>query len=504
MVRLMADTNPMLANYLARHEAGDLEGAERGYLDVLRSDPGDATALYLLGTLNAQQKNYSAAIDLLQRSLQAKPDDAHVTFNLGNVFAESGNISGAIDCFRRVLHLDPRMVHAGLILGRILHSKQDYSDAADAFRTVLAVNPANADVLVLLGRTLMFEGKLDESAGMIQRSLQIQPGLAVAHATAGDILTRQEKYRDADVFYKRANELDSRDASICWRWGDMLRTQGRMGEARDKYSQAVLIEPDNIHCQARYGMALLVAGPPEKQSVLSRLAQDHVYDDISEATRLARELAQHYDYNDAASAEVLLRVLEQFNPGELYTTAWWNAVLGDFGSPVLAHDRILRGVMSAVFSWSIPTREVIEAIAQFAGGARLNSLGAGTGYWELLLAQHFGVQVRATDLTLKHRFIPMEPGEYATAQIDAADVVFLAWVPEGVEDAQRVLERIVRGQRLVLVGEPPDEFGVAQTCGTSSFHALLTTQFKLVDTIAPARFNYFRDSVNLYIKEVHA
>jgi hypothetical protein len=277
-----------------------------------------------------------------------------------------------------------------------------------------------------------------------------------------------------------------------------------MPEARDKYGRAVTIRPDDNHSQARYGMTLLLTGPPEKQAILARLSTDHVYRDASEAKALSMELARHYDYGNAAASRALLRFIDQFNPAELYPASWWNDVLQTFGSPTLAHDRIMRGVMSAVYSWSIPTREVIRALAQFSDDARLNSLGAGTGYWEFLLAKHFDVPVAATDIHLKHRFIPEESGEYATASINASDVVFLSWVPRGVEDARRVLERMATKQRLILVGEPPDAFGVAQTCATASFHKMLAADFQLVDTVVPARFQYFRDTVCLYIKQTDA
>lgn len=498
----MTEQNVKLTNALSHHKVGDLVSAETGYLGILRSDPGSAVALYLLGTLKAQQKNYPEAIDYLQRSLDIKPDDVNVIVNLGNAYAESGNMSAAVDCFRDALRLDPGMSYAGILLGRILLSMRRYSDAANAFRAVISENPAHEIALMLLARALMFEGKLDEATANVQRSLRAQPNLAAAHATQGDIFTRQGKYADADRCYRRASELDTKDASIYWRWGDLQRTRENMIEARNKYEQAVCIDPDDINCQSRYGMALLLTGPEEKLSVLAALDRDHVYGDASEATSLARALAKHYDYKDTAAGEALTRMFDNFNPNELHSTAWWNGILETFGPSVNAHDRILRGVMSAVFSWSIPTSEVIERIAQFADGARLNSIGAGTGYWEYLLANHFGVRIRAADIKLKHRFIPMEAGGYLTAPIDVGDVVFLAWIPEGVDDSLQVLKRMARGQRLVLVGETPDKYGVAQTCGTCSFYSLLNAQFKLVDTLIPARYNYFMDSVYLYVKRL--
>ena len=63
----MNDLRAQLNSALGYHQAGNLVAAERIYRQVLKSQPGNADALYLMGTLAQQSGNLDAAATYLAR-----------------------------------------------------------------------------------------------------------------------------------------------------------------------------------------------------------------------------------------------------------------------------------------------------------------------------------------------------------------------------------------------------------------------------------------------------
>jgi len=71
----------MLEKALALHRSGQLAEAAALYREILRQNPRHADALHLLGVVQTQRKNLSAAVDLFDRALAIKPDHAEALNN---------------------------------------------------------------------------------------------------------------------------------------------------------------------------------------------------------------------------------------------------------------------------------------------------------------------------------------------------------------------------------------------------------------------------------------
>ena len=134
----------------------------------------------------------------------------------------------------------------------------------------------------------------------------------------------------------------------------------------------------------------------------------------------------------------------------------------------------------------------------FAADTLLHSIGAGTGYWEWLLARHFGARVLASDLILRHRFVEMAVEDYGTATVGEDETVFLAWIPRGVEAVLNLFEQMRAGQGLVIIGEGPDAQGKARICATEKVFGYLETFFEAAGTVRLGYYSYIHDDVRMY------
>ena len=68
---------------LDRHRAGDLDGAETLYRQVLQADPDHAAAWHLLGVLATHRGQPDQALDLIGRALARAPHEGAFHLNLG-------------------------------------------------------------------------------------------------------------------------------------------------------------------------------------------------------------------------------------------------------------------------------------------------------------------------------------------------------------------------------------------------------------------------------------
>lgn len=494
-----------LANWLStafqQHQAGNLPVAESLYQRILEKEPGHVQALYLLGTLNAQRGDTPSAILLLRQAITIDPNSVDAQANLGNALYEQGEYDEAAVCYRQAISINPGLSYAHYGLGKIFQASRNFQAAIDCYERTLTLKPGFLDAHVNLGAVLKQKGHLERAEECYRRALSINSNSPNILCYLGATLSEQQKFDEAQSYYTQAIAINPQHTAAYRGLGDLFRAQEKLDEALPHYQKAVEIDPSSVGTQIKLGYALLVTGSEKKLELLKLLSQDYIFPEIHKPKDLAIRLARLYSYTDQAAREQLCNLFSEFDPGRLYPSEWWRTALQRFGSSELAHDKIARGVLSAVYSWSIPTQEVLDEIARFAKDSRVFSYGSGAGYWEYLLKTHYGIEVAASDRKLRHRFLDMQQVDYAEARVHPADIVFLAWIPEGASDTENILSQMREGQKLVLIGESIKTPGLARTCATDRFFSILQSEFKHLGTCSLVQFAYFYDSVEFYEKK---
>src|SRR5215475_4294874 len=93
----------MMDGAVERHQAGDLEGAEKLYRQALAAAPRYPDALRLLGMLRQQCNDLAGAIELLERAVAERPHEPVYLGNLALALAADGRLDDAIDRLRAAL-----------------------------------------------------------------------------------------------------------------------------------------------------------------------------------------------------------------------------------------------------------------------------------------------------------------------------------------------------------------------------------------------------------------
>ncbi len=242
---------------IQRHQAGDLPGARRGYLDVLKAAPDQFHALHYLGLIEAQSGRYSAAISRIKQALSVNPRSADANSNLGCVFLETKRHDEALACFERALALDSANVEALFNRGNALRGLARREAALESYDAALRVQPRYLPALVNRGTLLEELERYQEAIASLERALAIKPNEPGIHLNLGLIHRKLKHYETALACYDQALALDPRYAIGFHNRSNVLIDLRRYEEALVSCDRALALNPDYAEALNSRGTALL-------------------------------------------------------------------------------------------------------------------------------------------------------------------------------------------------------------------------------------------------------
>ncbi|HET6433613.1 tetratricopeptide repeat protein [Dyella sp.] len=197
----------LLARAIQAHQAGDLDGAERLYNEVLEMHVAQPDALHFLGVLCHQRGRSDEAVSLIGSALKITPRHPDAHNNLGNIHKECGRLAEAEACYRRALECGPGHYNALSNLAVVLEAQERLDDAFDAYTRLLQQAPAYAHGHYRLGLFLrnhaQNEEHLEQSAECFreafrcdERNVRALEGVGIALYMLGRHDAAAEVYRD--------------------------------------------------------------------------------------------------------------------------------------------------------------------------------------------------------------------------------------------------------------------------------------------------------------------
>lgn len=267
------------------------------------------------------------AIGVLQEILKSQPGDADARLLLGSVLAEDGDRTGAIAQLTEAVRLRPRSAEAQNALGEAYSRFGDAKLARGAFEKAIACDPGFAAARVNLAPILLDSGELEAASKQLDRALQSlgkTEDAAYPHYLRAKVNTEQNQAAEAAAHLSAAVALRPDFAEAWSDLGQARKTLGDDAGALAAFERAVAVGPEDEVAQYRLGaeyfhqgqahLAVLhlkkaLAIRPEDQSALYVLQTALRRDgQPQEASKVKEQLAELLRKRDQAAQAALTAV----------------------------------------------------------------------------------------------------------------------------------------------------------------------------------------------------
>jgi len=285
--------NDVLPRARALYDAGNLEGAAQACRRLLKSEPHETEALFLLGVIAHQTGNQPFAAECMRRALAIAPDhadcwnllgliqillekegEAAASFeraialgdspvfcnNLGSLRRKQDRVAEAIAAYRQAVARNVDFADAHFNLGSIHREKQEWEPAAECFRRAVAANPSDGEAWANLGQVLNILKRSEEAVATLETAVALVPGRADLHCDLGDALCNLDDIDTAIAEYTRALQLDPKLARAWFSAGAAHNARQEYADAAPYFRRALHIEPNWPAAQHDLGKALFNLG----------------------------------------------------------------------------------------------------------------------------------------------------------------------------------------------------------------------------------------------------
>jgi protein O-GlcNAc transferase len=182
---------------IALHEAGYTDQAIEQYADILSLYPDNNEVLFRLARLYLFAGRAEEALPLLRRIAAHSPYYADALYMLGMMLGDRRDFAGGADCLTRVLELDDSRVECYNHLSRFLIELGRPDEAYTHLARSLQLAPDNADTYNHLGNLIKCYWRLTEAGEQYRRAIALKPDYASAYNNLGWLATLEGKIPEA-------------------------------------------------------------------------------------------------------------------------------------------------------------------------------------------------------------------------------------------------------------------------------------------------------------------
>ncbi len=234
----------ILNGAVARHQNGDLAGAEAGYRELLALAPNHPHALHLVGVIHHQRGDNESAIKLIEKAIDLAPMNADFFSNLGAAYYALKRLDEAEASFRRGIAINPQSADSQSNLAAVLADAGRVREAIEHYGLAQKARPDVPKYLLRLGDLYLAHSQFPEAVETFARYLAACPNDGPVHNNLAYCYERMGDLKHAKVHYKRAAALCPESPEINNNLGSVLGRLGEYDEAKRYLDRALAISPD--------------------------------------------------------------------------------------------------------------------------------------------------------------------------------------------------------------------------------------------------------------------
>ena len=166
-----------------------MDNAVKSFKKSVELDSKNRLAIFELGVISEQKKNYDDAIEYYTESLRIK-NDSQIYENLGACYIKKGNYEMAYASLTKAMLLNPNKYEIYNNLGAVLERSGNFDGAAQVLEIAIKLNPKNVSGFYNLGIAL------DKKGDFINAIKNYEKAIELKHNKSEDIKKRISQMKD--------------------------------------------------------------------------------------------------------------------------------------------------------------------------------------------------------------------------------------------------------------------------------------------------------------------
>ena len=203
------------------HQKGNLQLAKSLYEKVLKKDSNNFEAVFLLGSLFLQTRNFQDAIKFLNKSIIIRPKHANTYQNLGYAFVELGEYEKAKELFYKAIEIEPKHGDAYFNLANTYKQMRNFKKAKEFYEKTIKIQPNNPSAHNNYGNICKQLGEFSKAITSYNKAIELKPDHPRAHHNLGNTYNQLGEYPKAIASFKRAYQQQQFNLESLYNWSDL-------------------------------------------------------------------------------------------------------------------------------------------------------------------------------------------------------------------------------------------------------------------------------------------
>ncbi len=249
LTKLLAKKRKHALDLLAQNRLTEVKAACH---KLLKKNPTDSAAWYMLGTVESRMGDLVAAEKAMCQSLQANAELPEGWLGLGQVLELQGKPDDASKTYLKALSINPKLVEANVALGRIYVSMQMFLQALGPLETALKIDADQPQVNYLYADALTGCGRHAQAFEVFKRLLEQFPDHVELLCKIGSLHVEFSELDQARACFEKALEIEPSHIGAKLVYIGVLRLQKNYGLALPEIDALFESEPNNIKAAILY------------------------------------------------------------------------------------------------------------------------------------------------------------------------------------------------------------------------------------------------------------
>ena len=238
------------------HNRGQLGQAKVIYEEILKLNSKNFDALYLLGTIAAQTKQWNKALKLMDDAISEEKTNAYVYNNRGNVLKELNHLERALESYDKAIDLKNNYAQAYFNRGVVQHQIGYLEEAIWSYTKAIEFNTGDAQAYLNRGIIFQQQGHLDKALESYDKAIKIENSYYEAYTNRGNVLKELNRIEEALESYDKAIQLKFDYSAAFYNRGVLLQELNLLGPALESYDKAIEFNPDYAQALNNRGVVL--------------------------------------------------------------------------------------------------------------------------------------------------------------------------------------------------------------------------------------------------------